>query len=88
MRSKVVAAEMARSGGVAVVIADGRTPGVVAEAAAGRPVGTRFSAEPSPLSAYKLWVRYGKPRARAGGGGRGRHAGGVERRAPACWPSG
>ena len=61
MRSKVVAAEMARSGGVAVVIANGRTPGVVAEAAAGRPVGTRFRADPSPLSAYKLWVRYGKP---------------------------
>ena len=61
MRSKVVAAEMARSGGVAVVIAHGRTPGVVDAAAGGRPVGTRFSADPSPLSAYKLWVRYGKP---------------------------
>ena len=61
MRSKVVAAEMARSGGVAVVIADGRTPDVVTDASAGRPVGTRFSADPSPLSAYKLWVRYGKP---------------------------
>ena len=61
MRSKVVAAEMARSGGVAVVIAHGGTRGVVEAAAAGRPVGTRFIAEPSPLSAYKLWVRYGKP---------------------------
>ena len=61
MRSKVVAAEMARSGGVAVVIADGRTPDVVTDASAGRSVGTRFSADPSPLSAYKLWVRYGKP---------------------------
>ena len=61
MRSKVVAAEMARSGGVAVVIANGRSAGVVAAAAAGGPVGTRFSADPSPLSAYKLWVRYGKP---------------------------
>ncbi|MGN6378599.1 MAG: glutamate 5-kinase [Gaiellales bacterium] len=61
MRSKVVAAEMARSGGAAVVIAGGHTPGVVADAAAGRAVGTRFRAEPSPLSAYKLWVRYGRP---------------------------
>jgi glutamate 5-kinase len=61
MRSKVVAAEMARAGGAAVVIASGRAPGVIAAAAAGEPVGTRFRAEPSPLSAYKLWVRYGKP---------------------------
>jgi glutamate 5-kinase len=61
MRSKVVAAEMARAGGAGVVIASGRAPGVVAAAAAGEPVGTRFRAEPSPLPAYKLWVRYGKP---------------------------
>jgi len=61
MRSKVVAAEMARAGGSAVVIASGRAPGVVVDAAAGRPVGTSFRAEPSPLPAYKLWVRYGKP---------------------------
>jgi glutamate 5-kinase len=61
MRSKVVAAEMARSGGVGVVIASGRRPGAVADAAAGRAVGTRFRADPSPLSAYKLWIRYGKP---------------------------
>jgi glutamate 5-kinase len=61
MRSKVVAAEMARAGGSAVVIGSGRTPGVVLDAAAGKPVGTSFRAEPSPLPAYKLWVRYGKP---------------------------
>jgi glutamate 5-kinase len=24
-------------------------------------VGTRFRADPRPLSAYKLWIRYGKP---------------------------
>ena len=61
MRSKVVAAEMARAGGAAVVIASGTRPAVVLDAAAGRAVGTRFRAEPSPLPAYKLWVRYGKP---------------------------
>jgi glutamate 5-kinase len=61
MRSKVVAAEMARAGGAAVVIASGTRPEVVLDAAAGRAVGTRFRAEPSPLPAYKLWVRYGKP---------------------------
>ena len=26
-----------------------------------RPGGTRFRPDPRPLSAYKLWVRYGKP---------------------------
>jgi len=33
----------------------------VLEAAAGRPVGTRFVADRRPLPAYKLWLRYGKP---------------------------
>ncbi len=61
MRSKVVAAEMASAGGVASVIAHGGRAGAVADAAAGRPVGTRFRPDPRPLSAYKLWLRYGKP---------------------------
>jgi len=61
MRSKVVAAEMASTGGVAAVIASGHRPGALRAAAAGEPGGTRFRADPRPLSAYKLWVRYGKP---------------------------
>jgi glutamate 5-kinase len=61
MRSKVVAAEMASSGGVSAVIASGHRPGAVLAAAAGEPGGTRFPADPRPLSAFKLWVRYGKP---------------------------
>jgi glutamate 5-kinase len=61
MRSKVVAAEMARTGGAAVVIASAAAPGAIAGAAAGRRLGTRFHPHPSPLSAYKLWIRYGKP---------------------------
>ena len=61
MRSKVVAAEMASAGGVASVIARGGRAGAVADAAAGRAVGTRFRPDPRPLSAYKLWLRYGKP---------------------------
>ena len=61
MRSKVVAAEMASSGGVTAVIASGHRPGAVRAAAAGEPGGTRFPADPRPLPAYKLWVRYGKP---------------------------
>ena len=61
MRSKLVAAEMASTGGVAAVIASGHRPGALGAAAAGAAGGTRFKPDPRPLSAYKLWVRYGKP---------------------------
>jgi glutamate 5-kinase len=61
MRSKLVAAEMASTGGVAAVIASGHRPGALAAVAAGAAGGTRFRPDPRPLSAYKLWVRYGKP---------------------------
>jgi glutamate 5-kinase len=61
MRSKVVAAEMASAGGAATVIASGARPRVVAEAAAGTAVGTRFVADPRPQAAFKLWLRYGRP---------------------------
>jgi glutamate 5-kinase len=61
MRSKLVAAEMASAGGVPAVIASGRRPGALRDALAGAPGGTRFRADPRPLSSYKLWIRYGKP---------------------------
>ena len=61
MRSKVVAASMAAGGGVACVIASGAQPGTIARAVAGRAVGTRFTAARRPVSAWKLWLRYGKP---------------------------
>ena len=61
MRSKVVAASMAAGGGVACVIASGAQPGTIARAVAGKAVGTRFSAARRPVSAWKLWLRYGKP---------------------------
>jgi glutamate 5-kinase len=61
MRSKLVAAEMASTGGVSAVIASGRRPGALRDAAMGAPGGTRFPADPRPLSSYKLWIRYGKP---------------------------
>jgi glutamate 5-kinase len=61
MRSKVVAAEMASTGGVTAVIASGRRPLSLLKAARGERVGTRFRADPRPLPAYKLWIRYGKP---------------------------
>ena len=65
MRSKVVAASMAAGGGVACVIASGAQPGTIARAVAGKAVGTRFSAARRPVSAWKLWLRYGKPPGRA-----------------------
>ena len=61
IRSKVLAAEMASAGGIQSVIAHGGRPGVLSAAVAGEPVGTRLHASPSPLPAFKLWLRYGKP---------------------------
>jgi glutamate 5-kinase len=61
MRSKVVAAEMATAAGIPVAIANGLTPGTVAAAAAGEPVGTRFPARPGRHSSFKLWLKYAKP---------------------------
>jgi glutamate 5-kinase len=61
MRSKVVAAEMATAAGIPAVVANGRTPGVVAAAVAGEPVGTRFPARDEGHSSFKLWLKYAKP---------------------------
>lgn len=61
MRSKVVAAEMARSGGGACVIANGSRSGAISAAIAGESVGTHFPAGNRSGSAYKLWLRYGLP---------------------------
>jgi glutamate 5-kinase len=63
MRSKVVAAEMASAGGIATVIGNGGRPGTLARAIAGEPGGTRFVPDPRSVSAFKLWVRYGRPAA-------------------------
>jgi glutamate 5-kinase len=63
MRSKVVAAEMARAGGAACVIANGGRSGSIAAAIAGEQVGTRFPAKGSSPSAYKLWLRHALPTA-------------------------
>ncbi len=61
MRSKVVAAEMATAAGIPAVVANGRTPGIIAAAAAGEPVGTRFPAREASYSSFKLWLKYAKP---------------------------
>ncbi|HYV15977.1 MAG TPA: glutamate 5-kinase [Conexibacter sp.] len=61
MRSKVVAAEMATAAGIPAVVANGRTPGAIAAAVAGEPVGTRFPAREARSTSFKLWLRYAKP---------------------------
>lgn len=60
MRSKVVAAEMATAAGIPAVVANGKTPGVIAAAVAGEAVGTRFPARAAGYSSFKLWLKYAK----------------------------
>jgi glutamate 5-kinase len=61
MRSKVAAAEMASEAGIPAVICNGTEAGTLAAAAAGEPVGTRFSAREGKASSFKLWLKYAKP---------------------------
>jgi glutamate 5-kinase len=60
MRSKVLAAEMATSAGIPVVICNGTTPGTLERAVAGEAVGTRFRAQAKRESSFKLWLKYAK----------------------------
>jgi glutamate 5-kinase len=61
MRSKVAAAEMASEAGIAAAICNGTSAGTLTTAAAGDPVGTRFAAQGSTASSFKLWLKYAKP---------------------------
>jgi glutamate 5-kinase len=61
MRSKVVAAEVAAAAGIPTVIAGGRGRDVLVPILAGEPRGTRFAAGDRAPSAFKLWLRFGKP---------------------------
>src|SRR5437868_14388963 len=61
MRSKVVAAEMATAAGIPTVIASGLKPGAITATASGESVGTRFHAQTSRYSSFKLWLKYAKP---------------------------
>jgi len=61
MKSKIVAAEMATTANIEVVIANGSRAGVIAAIAAGDKVGTRFRPLESSMSSFKLWLRYGRP---------------------------
>jgi glutamate 5-kinase len=60
MRSKVVAAEMASTGGVVTHIARAATPGIVGRIIAGEHVGTRVASDARRGTSFKLWLRYAK----------------------------
>jgi glutamate 5-kinase len=61
MRSKVLAAEMATSSGIPVVICSGTRPGTLARAIGGLEEGTRFHPQERRSSSFKLWLKYAKP---------------------------
>jgi glutamate 5-kinase len=61
MGSKVVAAQMASAGGIPTVIAGGAGEQVLGPILAGEVRGTRFTADERGASAFKLWLRFGKP---------------------------
>jgi glutamate 5-kinase len=63
MRSKVVAAQMAAAAGIPTVIAGGQGENVLGPILAGEERGTRFAPGDSSESAFKLWLRFGKPAA-------------------------
>jgi glutamate 5-kinase len=60
MRSKVLAAEMATSAGIPVVICNGSRAGTLVRAVAGEPEGTRFHSQERTVSSFKLWLKYAK----------------------------
>ena len=61
MQSKVLAARMAAAAGIPTVIAGGAGEAVLEPILDGEPRGTRFHGAETELSAYKLWLRFGKP---------------------------
>ncbi len=61
MRSKVAAAEMASEAGIPATICDGTSAGTLTAAAGEGSVGTRFSAQSTKASSFKLWLKYAKP---------------------------
>lgn len=61
MRSKVLAAEVAAAAGIPTVIAAGSGRDVLHPILAGEPRGTRFAAGDRAPSAFKAWLRFGKP---------------------------
>ena len=88
MRSKVVAAEVAAAAGIPTVIAAGAGKEVLAPILAGEPRGTRFAAGERAPSAFKLWLRFGKPVSGVLRDRRGREAARSRTTARACSRSG
>ncbi|MEX0978190.1 MAG: glutamate 5-kinase [Pirellulales bacterium] len=58
MASKLEAARIATAAGENVIIANGRTPGVLAKIAAGQEVGTLFLAGGQALRSFKRWIGF------------------------------
>jgi glutamate 5-kinase len=61
MGSKVLAAQMASSAGIPTVIAAGDGDDVLGPILSGEERGTRFAPQERGESAFKLWLRFGKP---------------------------
>jgi glutamate 5-kinase len=62
MGSKVLAAQMASAAGIPTVIAGGQAADdVLGPILAGEARGTRFAADDRSETAFKLWLRFGKP---------------------------
>jgi glutamate 5-kinase len=61
MASKIAAAQLAAGSGVPTVVASGRGDDVLGPIAAGEHRGTRFRADESGDSAWRLWLRHAKP---------------------------
>jgi glutamate 5-kinase len=61
MKSKVLAAEVAAAAGIPTVIAAGGGSSVLPPILAGEPRGTRFAPGERTPSAFKAWLRFGKP---------------------------
>lgn len=60
MATKIAAARVLMKAGIPLVICDGRRPGVVGDAVAGRQCGTVFSAKTGSMRAKKLWIALGR----------------------------
>lgn len=61
MQSKLEAARAATAVGESVIIANGRTPNVLARILAGEEVGTLFLAKGESIAAWKRWIGYSLP---------------------------
>lgn len=60
MATKVEAGRVLMKAGIPLVICDGRRPGVIGDAIAGRACGTTFSAGEGTMGARKLWIALGR----------------------------